>query len=449
MPHHLPPKIGVSGVRGIVGESLPPQLVTSFAAAFGNYCGAGQIMIGTDSRPSREMVKQAAIAGLLSVGCTPVDSGVVPLPALMLHVSGAGAFGGMYIGASNNPIEWNALKFIGPDGRLLRPNQSAELTDLYHQGSYPRVGAQDMAGTREDDSTVERHKEAVLRAVNADLIRARGFRVAVDCCNGAASGAGPMLLKALGCDVVELNTRMELPFPHSPEPQPENLEQLCKLVKGSGADVGFALDADAARFAIVDESGEALGEDYPITLAVYHRLSHKCEPVVVSMSTSRMVDDIAAKYGAPVHRTRVGEIHVVERMLESGAAIGGEGNGGVILTEVHPCRDGFVGMALVLEAMAESGLRVKELCSRIPRYAIMRDALRCPARDIAPLLRLLSGIYRNQKTDLTDGVKVLWADRWIHARPSNTEPIIRLIAEAPTEADARALLMEALECLTG
>jgi len=448
MPRHLPPKIGISGVRGIVGESLTPQLVTSFAAAFGNYCGAGPIMIGTDSRPSREMVKQAAIAGLLSVGCTPVDTGIVPLPALMLHTRQAGAFGGIYISASHNPIEWNALKFIGSDGIVLRPNQSAELTDLYHQGVYSRVGAQDIADARVDDSTVIRHREAILRVVNGDVIRARGFKVAVDCCNGAASLATPAFLRALGCEVLELNTRIDQPFPHNPEPLPENIGQLCRLVEQSRADLGFAQDADADRLAVVDEHGEPLGEDCTAALAVDHWLRRKPGPVVVSASTSRMVDDIAERHGVAVYRTRVGEIHVVERMLECGADIGGEGSGGVILREVNPCRDSFVGMALLLEALAGEGLRVSELRARIPRYAMVRDTLLCPARDIAPLLRLLQGLYRGQSLDLTDGVKVLWPDRWLHARPSNTEPIIRLIAEAPTEPEARALLLEALECLS-
>jgi phosphomannomutase len=448
MPRYMPPKIGVSGVRGIVGESLTPQLVTSFAAAFGNYSGAGAILIGTDSRPSREMVKQAAIAGLLSVGCTPVDTGIVPLPALMLHVRQAGAFGGIYISASHNPIQWNALKFIAPDGIVLRPNQAAELTDLYHQGDFSRVGAQEIADTRTDDSTVARHREAALRIVDPETIRQRKFKVAIDCCNGAASQAGPAFLRALGCEVLELNTRMDQQFPHDPEPLPENLVPLCELVLQSGADLGFAQDADAARLALVDERGTPLGEDCTIALAIDHWLSRRPGPVVVSASTSRMIDDIAGRHGTPVFRTQAGEVHVVERMLECGAEIGGEGNGGVILREFNPCRDSFAGMALLLEALAREGLPISGLRGRIPKYAMLRETLLCSPRDIAPLLRLLQSLYPKDHLDFTDGVKVLWGDRWLHARPSSTEPIIRLIAEAPTESEARALLMEALECLS-
>jgi phosphomannomutase len=448
MTRPTPPKIGISGVRGIVGESLTPQLVTSFAAAFGNYCGTGPILIGTDSRPSREMIKQAAIAGLLSVGCIPVDAGIVPLPSLMLHIRQEGAFGGIYVSASHNPIEWNALKFIGADGIVLRPNQAAELTDLYHQGVYSRVGGQEIAEARSDDSSVQRHREAVLSAVNVDAIRDRKYKIALDCCNGSASGSASTLLRALGCEVIELFANVDEPFPHSPEPIPENIGQLCEQVRQSGADLGFALDADADRLAIVNQKGEPLGEDCTIALAVYHWLRRKPGPVVVNASTSRMVDDIAAQHGCTVYRTRVGEVHVIERMLEMGAEIGGEGKGGVILRPVNCCRDSYVGMAIILEALAAEGRTISDLRSRIPKYAMVKEKLLCSARDIAPSLRLLQKLYRGETIDLTDGLKVVWPDRWLHARPSNTEPIIRLIAEAPTESEARTLLLQALECLS-
>ncbi len=448
MPRQLSLKVGISGVRGIVGESLTPQLVTSFAAAFGNYSGAGPILVGTDTRPSCEMIKQAAVAGLLSVGCTPVDVGIVPIPALMMHVRQVGAFGGISISASHNPIEWNALKFIGPDGIVLRPNQAAELTDLYHQGVFSRVGAREISEGRRDDSTLSRHRDAVLAAVNASSIRSRKFKVAVDCCNGAASQAAPQFLAALGCDVVEINTDTGKPFPRSPEPLPENIGGLCDAVRESGADLGFAEDADADRLAIVNERGEPIGEDCTVALSVFQVLRHRTGPVVVNASTSRMVDDIAASHGVPVYRTRVGEIHVVEKMLQCGAVIGGEGNGGVILPSVNPCRDSFVAMALILDALAELGGTIGELRARIPSYAMVKEKLLCQARDMAPSLRLLQDLYKGETLDLTDGVKVLWPDRWLHARPSNTEPILRLMAEAPTQPEAQALLMQAIECLS-
>ncbi len=442
-------KIGISGVRGIVGDSLTPRLVASFAGAFGTYAGAGPILVGTDSRPSREMVKQAVIAGLLGAGCTPVDVGIVPVPALQLHVREAHAFGGICVTASHNPIQWNALKFFGPDGIILRPNQAAELVDLYHQGVYTRALADDIGTVRRDDTTLRRHREAILRAVDVAAIRRRKFRVAVDCCNGAASLATPAFLRALGCDVMEYYTNPDEPFPRDPEPTPEHIVELCRVVKLADAEIGFAQDADADRLAIVDETGAPLGEECTLALAVRHVLRRTPGPVVVNVSTSRMIDDVAAACACPVVRTRVGEVNVVEGMARHQAAIGGEGNGGVIVPAINPCRDSFVGMALILEALALDGGSISAMRARIPTYALVKAKLDCPARDIAPALRALQDRYAAETVDLTDGLKILWPDRWLQARGSNTEPIIRVTAEAPAEAAARALVAEAVGVLEG
>lgn len=440
-------KISISGVRGVAGEALTPQVVTSFAAAFGTYCGAAPVVVGTDTRPSREMVSEAAIAGLLSVGCIPIHLGIVPVPTLQHYLRETRAAGGICITASHNPAEWNALKFFGPDGVVLRPNQFAELLDMYHQGVYPRVGAQEIADVRADASATARHQEAVLRAVDAAAIGARGFTVAVDACNGAASRFAPAFLRALGCRVEELHTDEGAPFPRDPEPAPQNLGALCRRVIESGADAGFALDADADRLAVVSEEGNPLGEECTVALAVDHFLSRQPGPVVVNVSTSRMIDDIAARYRCPVHRTKVGETNVIERMLERGARIGGEGIGGVIVPAINPCRDAFVAMAVILEALARAGGTLSALRARLPSYFMVKRSVPCRPRDVAPLLRLLKGLYRGQELDLTDGVKVVWPDRWLHVRASNTEPIIRVTAEAPIEETARALVRSVLEYL--
>lgn len=440
-------KLGITGVRGVVGESLTPQLVTSFAAAFGTYCGAGPIVLGTDSRPSRQMVKQAAEAGLLSVGCTPVDLGIVPTPALQHHLRRLGAFGGIAITASHNPIQWNALKFFGPDGVALRGNQAAELTDLYHQGLFPRAEAHEITTIRSDRKAIAAHLEMVLGSVEVDALRSRRFKVAVDACNGAASIAAPLLLESLGCDVTAIHTDVELPFPHDPEPIPENLGALGRAVVEHGCDVGFGLDADGDRLALTDEAGRPLGEDCTIALCLRHVLSQRPGTTVVNASTSRMVDDVAAAYGSEVIRTPVGEINVVETLLELGCEIGGEGNGGVIVPRLNPCRDSFIAMAMLLESLLQFGGTMSELRSTIPKYAIVKHRLPCPMRSIAAALRRMRYYYRDETQDLVDGVKVVWEDRWLHARPSNTEPMIRIIAEAPTEAEANALSAEAAECL--
>ena len=447
MTNPLSLKIGLAGVRGIVGTSLTPQLVTSFAAAFGTFCGAGPIVVGTDTRPSREMLTHAAVAGLLSVGCTPVILGIVPLPTLQCHVRKIGAAGGVCITASHNPMEWNALKFLGADGITLRSNQFAELTDLYHQGLYPRVSSFRIQECRLDDSAVAAHRETILSAINEVAIRSRHFKVAVDCCNGAACRAAPEFLKALGCQVIELHTDPNAPFPRNPEPVPESLGALCQAVRESGADLGFAQDADADRLAVVNERGEPLGEDCTIALVLDHLLPRRPGPVVVSMSTSRMADDVAARHSSVIHRTRVGEVHVLERMLAIGSRIGGEGNGGVIAPAINPCRDSFVAMAYLLEALAETKSVISDLRSQLPSYAMVKHRIAGRSRDAASFLRLVRHLFRDDEMDLTDGVRVLWPDRWVHVRASNTEPLIRVIAEAPTEAEASQLVQRVTEYL--
>ena len=440
-------KIGVTGVRGIVGESLTPQLVTSFAAAFGTYCGAGPIVLGSDTRPSRQMVTQAVEAGLLSVGCTPVELGIVPTPALQHHLRRLGAFGGIAVTASHNPIQWNALKFFGPDGIALRENQAAELTDLYHQGLFPRAAAHEISTISTDGDAIAAHLEMVLGATDTEALRARRFKVAMDACNGAASVAAPLLLSALGCEVVRVHCDVEQPFPHDPEPIPENLGDLGRAVVEHGCDLGFGLDADGDRLALTDEHGRPLGEDCTIALCLRHVLPKHPGPTVVNASTSRLVDDVATACGCQVERTKVGEIHVIERLLELGCAIGGEGNGGVILPRLNPCRDSSLAMSLVLESLVEFGGPLSALRATLPHYAIVKHRLPCPLRAMATALRRMRYYYRDETQELVDGVKVVWADRWLHARASNTEPLIRIIAEAPTEAEANTLAAEAAECL--
>lgn len=436
-------KISISGVRGIVGDALTPQLVTSFAAAFGTYCGAGPILVGSDTRPSRDMVRFAVMAGLQSVGCTPVDLGILPVPALQMAVRRYGGFGGICITASHNPIEWNALKFFGADGILLRPHEAAELTDLYHQGVFPRVVGTAVEQPRRDEGAIALHRAAVLSALDVETIRRAGLHVAVDCCNGAASLATPAFLEALGCRVSTVHTNPDKPFPHNPEPVPENMSDLSDLVRSTGADIGFIQDADADRLAIADSTGEPLGEEATLAIAVRHYLRKRPGPVVVNVSTSRMLDDVCAEAGCPLYRSRVGEINVVEKMQEVNAEIGGEGNGGVIAPTINPCRDSFVAMGLVLEAMAQSGLGIAELRAAIPRYAMLKERMPIRPRDVPVVLRRLQTACTGAELDHTDGLKAIWPDRWLQARASNTEPIIRLVAEAPSEAEARQLIQMA------
>lgn len=444
MPQTLSLKIGPSGVRGVVGESLTPQLVTSFAAAFGTYCGAGPILIGTDTRASADMLKQAAIAGLLSVGCTPVDLGIVPVPSLMLHVRTSGAFGGIMISGGHGSAEWNALRFISAEGLALRANQAAELTDLYHQGSFPRVRASEMSEVRSDASAVARHVQAIAAGADAARVRAGRLKVAVDAKGGAAARAVVDMLETFGCAVAAVDPAAG----GWARPDELDVTDVGGLVRSSGADLGVAIDADGDRLALTDERGDALGPDGPVVLAVQYWLERHAGPVVVNVAATRAVDDVAAKAGARVVRCRVGEASLVESMFEHGADIGGEGDGGVVVRPLNPCRDSLATLALVLEAVAASGQTISALRARAPRYASARERLLCSAREIAPSLRLIRHAFRGEQFDLTDGVKVVWPDRWLLARPAATEPVIRLSAEAPTDAEARALITGIIELLS-
>jgi len=342
-------------------------------------------------------------------------------------------------------MEWNSLKFFGHDGIALHSNQLAELTDLHHQGVYDRVAADQIQSPSWDDSAAKRHRDAVFGLIDVDLIRSKRFKVVTDCCNGAASRVTPHFLEKLGCRVIELNTDPSRPFSRKPDPIEDNITGLCEAVKSSGANIGFAQDADGDRLAIVSEEGIALGKDFTIALVVRHSLRRQPGPVVVSLSTSRMVDAVASELDVPLYRTRVGEIHVIDKMIECGAHIGGEGSGGVIVPAVNPCVDSFVAMSLLLEMLAADGRTIGELCGELPDYYMMKARLPCLPRDVAPAIRLLRYFYRDSELDLTDGVKILWPDRWIHVRGSNTEPVLRLVAEATSEEAAQGLIDNVME----
>jgi len=440
-------KIGVPSVRGIVGESFTPQLAAEFAAAFGSYCGPHEVVVGTDTRSSRTMITHAVVSGLLGVGCTPIEVGIVPSPALQHSIRTGDAAGGICITASHNPIQWNALKFFNSEGVSLSPNQFAELTGLYHQGAYARVPSGRIQRLRKDDSVIERHSRMIAAALDRELIGKRNFTVAVDCCNGAASLAAPAFLRMMGCRVREFNCNIDEPFPRNPEPVRQNIEAFCAFVRDSDAEIGFALDADADRLALVDASGRSLGEDYTLALVASYYLESDLSPIVVNVSTSQVIDDIASRYGTEVHRTRVGETHVVERIFRTGARIGGEGNGGVIIPALNPCRDSFVGMGYILEYMAGRERSIADLKGLLPSYEMIKTVVNCRPRDIVHFKMMLKNLYQDCRLEDIDGLKVYKGSGWVHVRGSKTEPVLRIIVEAGTMGEAEALLSEILDYL--
>ena len=437
-------KISISGVRGVVGQSLTPKLLTRFAQAFGTHTGSGTIVIGRDPRTSGEMVKHAVVAGLLSTGSRVIDIGVCPVPTVQLQVRRRRAQGGIAITASHNPAEWNALKFIGANGLFLDSGQARELLDIYHQGEYTRVGGEEIRTVEEVAGATDLHIEAILDALGPLPQAQRKLRVVLDSCNGAGSLVGPKLIEALGAEVIPINVTPDGSFPRPAEPVPENLGDLCRAVKEHKADVGFAQDMDADRLAIVSDRGEPIGEDYTLVLAILHVLGREKGPVVANLSTTSAVADIAKKFDCPVFLTKIGEVNVTDAMQQHHAVIGGEGNGGVIYPRINFARDSLVGIALVLHLLAESGKSVTELLADIPRYTIVKEKMTCPSDRIPAVLRLVRHEFREFQLDTRDGVKVILPDGWLLVRGSNTEPIIRVVAESKSEERAKAIVSDVI-----
>jgi len=436
-------KISISGVRGVVGESLTPTLLTRFTQAFGTCMGSGRIVIGRDTRASGEMVRQAVIAGLLSTGNRIVDVGVCPTPTVQLGVRHVGAQGGIAITASHNPAEWNALKFIGPDALFLGGARGRELLDIYHQGEYRRVPGSGMPRVESRPDVLDLHLRAVVDTLGVlQAAGGRRLRVALDSCNGAGSHVTPRLIEALGADVVTIHTIPDGSFPRGAEPTPENLSALCDLVRSSGADVGFAQDMDADRLAIVSELGEPIGEELTLVLAVQRVLAHTPGTVVTNLSTTHRLEIVAARVGCRVVRTAVGEANVAEGMQREHAVIGGEGNGGVIYPAINFGRDSLVGIGLVLHLLADAREPLSSLVAALPPSSMVKAQTACPSQRVADILRRVRQVYASYPLDLRDGVKVTLRDAWFHVRGSNTEPIIRVVAEAPTASAARALADE-------
>lgn len=460
--------VGVSGIRGIVGKDLTPEIVARYAAAFGAWARTGgarrpRIVLGRDARTSGPMFAQAATAGLVSVGCDVIDIELTTTPSAQLAVEYHHAAGGIILTASHNPIEWNALKFVGPDGVFIGESAGAQVRALAAEGPIVRADHGSLGAVTHDAEALRRHVAAVLKlpGVDAGRVRKRHFRVALDTCRGAGGAIMPNLLERLGCEVAGINLETDGKFPRPPEPIPEHLGALGAVVQRVNADIGIAVDPDVDRLAIVDEQGEPIGEDYTLAFAVRSVLGNtgKAERgrgkgqakgestaatpavVVCNLSTSLVVEDAARDHGAELVRAPVGEAYVAREMIERHAPIGGEGNGGVMYAALHVGRDAPVAAALVLALLARDGRRVSELVSDSPRYTIVKDkAPRGRAGGLGSVYAALRERFPDAAVDERDGLRLGWRDRWLHVRPSNTEPVVRLIAEAPTQPEARNLV---------
>jgi phosphomannomutase len=437
----------VSGVRGIVGDSLTPEVITKYVHAFAQPLRGKKIVVGGDPRVSQAFVRPLVKSVLFASGCNVIDIGITPTPTVQIIVEKIGAAGGIAITASHNPIQWNGLKFVGRDGLFL-PEKI--INDLFRRADNPQrayANWKEIGSEEIYPSAIEDHLQMIydLPYIDVELIRSKKFKVALDTVNGAGGVIVPHLLEYFGCETVGLNLEPNGIFAHTPEPVPQNLTDLTKAVKEKGADIGIAIDPDADRCAIIGNDGNPFGEEYTLALAVKYILSKKLGHVVINLSTSRAIDDIVYYYNCMLSKTKVGEINVADKMREVGAVIGGEGNGGVILPEIHLGRDAPVAVALTLQHLAEWGASVTELKQTLPQYYILKDKSSLGEVNPDHVIEHISGKYRDDQLDFSDGLRIDRSDSWIHLRKSNTEPIMRIIVEARTPDISWRILQEIKE----
>lgn len=443
-------KVSVSGVRGIIGTALDAESLVRWASAFGQWLGPGPVVVARDSRPSGPMVAAAVQAGLMSTGHDVVDAGLATTPTTEMLVQETDAVGGVIVTASHNPVEWNALKLLRADGLFLGAEEIEAVARLEREPSRAHRVAVETGRLSQRDDADDLHLRAILELVDVGRIRDAGLTVAFDAVEGAGGRIVPRLLDELGVTHHDLYCGCTGDFPRDPEPRADHLQELAARVADTDADLGLAVDPDVDRLALIDRGGTALSEELTLALVADHVLERTPGPVVVNLSTTLAMDEVARRHGVPLRRTPVGEANVVAAMLADGAVIGGEGNGGVILPRLHPGRDAVLGIALVLDAVAARG-SLRAGLERLPDASMAKakfdltPALDDPARwRIAAQSLGDGGIF-----DESDGIRYALPDRWVHLRRSNTEPVLRIITEAPSQEQALELVDRVRAALDG
>ncbi|MDD5063160.1 MAG: phosphoglucosamine mutase [Phycisphaerae bacterium] len=437
--------ISISGMRGIVGENLTPSIAAEYGCAFGKFLknshasrnGKFSVCIGRDSRSSGEMLKSAVATGLCTVGVDVVDLGLTTTPGVGIMVRELQCNGGVIITASHNPIQYNGIKLLLGNGIAPPADTAEKIKQYFFDKHFALVDSLNHGKIITNEQTDATHIEKVLTIADEEAIATKKFKVVLDSVNGAGGRVTKKILAKLGCEVIAINDEPTGIFAHRPEPTAENLTGLCKAVKENGADIGFAQDPDADRLAIVDEAGTYIGEEYTLVLAAKYIFSRETGKAAANLSTSRMIDDVAREAGGQVIRTAVGEANVAQAMIEHSCVIGGEGNGGVIDLRVGPIRDSLVGIALILQLMAETGKTVSQLAGEIPSYYMSKEKFAADKSQAEQILKLAQKTFASAKLNTTDGCRFDFDDGWLHIRPSNTEPVVRVIAEATSKQAVR------------
>ena len=433
----------ISGVRGLVDSHLTPEISSVYAKALHTFLPDGVIMAGRDSRPSGDMILHSMTEELVRLGRTVIHCGIVPTPTVQFMVHNTEAVGGFIVTASHNPIEWNGIKFLRPDSTFFHPEECQDLFNIVDQ-NVELDKANESGIVWPEQNAIQKHVIACasISCIDLNRIQRRQFKVVIDAVNGAGALALPSMLEALGCEVIELNCEPDGNFSRGTEPLPENLNDLSAMVKDHNADAGFAVDPDADRLAVVNEHGEPLGEEYTLVLAAdgYIKETGNKERFVVNLSTSLALEKLAHQNGSTVERSAVGEINVVNKMNEVNSNLGGEGNGGVILKECHLGRDSMVGATMVLNRMSQTENTLSEIHRSLPIFKIVKDKISVDKIDSDQLIDKVSNLFNDADKNDLDGIKFTWDDKWVHLRRSNTEPIMRIYAEAPSKDQALALV---------
>ena len=440
----------ISGVRGITKTHLTPESAVGYARALHQVLPKGVIMAGQDSRPSGEDIIHAMMGELVRLGRTVIHCGIVPTPTIQFMVYNTEAVGGFIVTASHNPIEWNGLKFVREDSTFFHSNECEQLFDLVDTNKELQ-DAKDPGIIWPEQNAIQKHVIACvsLKCIDLNRIQRRHFKIVIDAVNGAGAHALPAMLESLGCEVIELNCEPDGNFTRGTEPLPQNLKDLCQAVINYDADAGFAVDPDADRLAVVNEKGEPLGEEYTLVLAADGYLENiaKSEKFVLNLSTSLALEKLAEANNCSVIRSAVGEINVVNKMNEIGSDLGGEGNGGVILRECHLGRDSLVAVTMVLNRLSQSNEALSEIHQSLPQFEIIKDKVSLEGIDPEELIRKVSDLFNDADKNTLDGIKFTWDDKWVHLRKSNTEPIMRIYAEAPNKDSAKKLVERVQSCI--